>query len=53
MLLCHRHDWSIHEGGWQLVRAEHQRVLAIPPSHTHQSWTRAPDEVAAGSDALA
>ncbi|HVC41896.1 MAG TPA: hypothetical protein VND54_07965 [Candidatus Saccharimonadales bacterium] len=48
VLLCHRHDWSIHEGGWQLVRAEHQRVLAIPPSHTHQSWTRAPDEVASG-----
>src|SRR5487761_719902 len=22
VLLCHRHDWSIHEGGWQLVRAE-------------------------------
>jgi hypothetical protein len=34
-----------HEGGWQLVRAEHGRVLAIPPSHTYGSWTRAPDGV--------
>ena len=43
VLLCHRHHWSVHEGGWQLVRAEHGRVLAVPPSHTYQSWTRAPD----------
>jgi hypothetical protein len=45
-LLCHRHHWSVHEGGWQLVRAEHGRVLAIPPSHNYQSWTRAPDGAA-------
>jgi hypothetical protein len=43
VLLCHRHHWSVHEGGWQLVRAEHGRVLAIPPSHTYKSWIRAPD----------
>ncbi len=47
VLLCHRHHWSVHEGGWQLVRAEQGRVLAIPPSHTYQSWTRAPDGAAA------
>jgi hypothetical protein len=45
-LLCHRHHWSVHEGGWQLVRAEHGRVLAIPPSHNYQSWARAPDGAA-------
>ena len=20
--LCHRHDWSVHEGGWKVVRAK-------------------------------
>ncbi len=48
VLLCHRHHWSVHEGGWQLVRTEHRRVLAIPPSHAFPSRTRAPDGVAAG-----
>jgi Domain of unknown function (DUF222) len=48
VLLCYRHHWSVHEGGWQLVRTEPGRVLAIPPSHTYQSWTRAPDGVATG-----
>lgn len=43
VLLCHHHHWSVHEGGWQLVRAEGQGVLAIPPSQTHRSWARAPD----------
>jgi hypothetical protein len=47
VLLCHRHHWSVYEGGWQLVTAEDRRVLAIPPSHTFQSRTRAPDTVAA------
>ncbi len=46
VLWCQRRHWSVHEGGWQLVRAEHGRVLAVPPSHTYQSWTRAPDGVA-------
>jgi hypothetical protein len=47
VLLCHRHHWSVHEGGWQVVRTEAREVLAIPPSHTYRSWTRAPDGVAA------
>jgi hypothetical protein len=46
VLLCHRHHWKVHEGGWQLARADDGRVLAIPPSHTYQSWTRAPAELA-------
>jgi hypothetical protein len=47
VLLCHRHHWSVHEGGWQLVSTEGHRVLAIPPSHRYRSWTRAPDGVGA------
>jgi hypothetical protein len=38
----------IHEGGWQLARVERGRLLAIPPSHRHRSWIRAPDAAAAG-----
>ncbi len=32
VLLCYRHHWLIHEGGWQLARVERGRLLAIPPS---------------------
>src|ERR1700680_488952 len=31
VLLCYRHHWMVHEGGWQVVRTEHQQVLAISP----------------------
>jgi hypothetical protein len=31
VLLCHRHHWMAHEGGWQLVRTEEGEVLAVPP----------------------
>jgi hypothetical protein len=31
ILLCHRHHWMSHEGGWQLVRTEEGEVLAVPP----------------------
>jgi Domain of unknown function (DUF222) len=47
VLLCHRHHWLVHEGGWQVVRTDAREVLAIPPAHTYRSWTRAPDEAAA------
>jgi Domain of unknown function (DUF222) len=46
VLLCHRHHWMVHEGGWQVVRTEHRKVLAIPPAHPYRSWTRAPDGAA-------
>jgi hypothetical protein len=45
VLLCYRHHWMVHEGGWQLVRTDHQQVLAISPFQPHRSWTRAPDGV--------
>ncbi|TME55955.1 MAG: DUF222 domain-containing protein, partial [Chloroflexi bacterium] len=25
ILLCHRHHWLVHEGGWQLVRSDDGR----------------------------
>ncbi|MFZ0130372.1 MAG: HNH endonuclease signature motif containing protein, partial [Candidatus Dormiibacterota bacterium] len=46
VLLCHRHHWKAHEGGWQVVRSEEGRILTIPPSHAYRARTRAPDSVA-------
>jgi hypothetical protein len=43
VLLCYRHHWSIHEGGWQLARDEKGRMLAIAPTPIFRTWTRAPD----------
>ncbi len=48
VLLCYRHHWLIHEGGWQLARVECGRLLAIPPSQTHRSWIRGPDVAVGG-----
>jgi hypothetical protein len=45
VLLCHRHHWNVHEGGWQLVRGEERDVLAIPPTPAYRSWIRGPDRV--------
>lgn len=42
VLLCYRHHWMIHEGGWQLAREEAGPMLAILPSRTHRSWIRPP-----------
>lgn len=47
ILLCHRHHWMVHEGGWKLVRAKDDRLLAIPPSYHYSPPVRAPDETAA------
>jgi hypothetical protein len=45
VLLCLRHHWLAHEGGWQLLRDEDGRILAIPPTPTYRSWIRGPDRV--------
>ena len=42
ILLCHRHHWMVHEGGWKLARADDGRLLAIPPVYDYYS-ARAPD----------
>jgi hypothetical protein len=31
-LLCYRHHWMAHEGGWQVVRADDGRIITVPPS---------------------
>jgi hypothetical protein len=32
LLLCHRHHWMVHEGGWKLARSDDDRLPAIPPT---------------------
>ncbi len=46
ILVCHRHHWMAHEGGWQLVRTNEGRFMAIPP-RTFLPSARAPDRVLA------
>ena len=47
ILLCHRHHRLVHEGGWQVVRADDGRMLTIPPTITFGPPARAPDQTAA------
>jgi hypothetical protein len=47
VLLCLRHHWMVHEGGWQLARAGESRMCAIPPTYNYLSPARAPDTLAA------
>jgi hypothetical protein len=35
LLLCHRHHWMVHEGGWRLARSDDDRVLAVPPVYDY------------------
>ena len=42
ILMCHRHHWMVHEGGWKLARADDGRLLAIPPVYDYYH-VRAPD----------
>ena len=32
VLLCFRHHWMVHEGGWQLVKTDEGQLLTIPPT---------------------
>ena len=32
LLLCYRHHWMVHEGGWQVVRLDGDRIRAVPPT---------------------
>jgi hypothetical protein len=43
ILLCHRHHWMVHEGGWQIVRGEDGRMITIPPLVTFAHSSRGPD----------
>ena len=45
-LLCYRHHWKVHEGGWELVRTDEGTILTVPPRaprYLPQPWPRAPD----------
>ncbi|TME56107.1 MAG: DUF222 domain-containing protein [Chloroflexi bacterium] len=46
VLLCHRHNWMVHEGGWKLARSNDGRLLAIPPVYDYYR-VRAPDTIPA------
>ena len=34
ILLCGRHHWKVHEGGWQLVKTDDGRIVPIAPTIT-------------------
>jgi hypothetical protein len=42
-LLCYRHHWNVHEGGWQIVRSDDGLVTTIPPTVTFGPTSRGPD----------
>jgi hypothetical protein len=42
VLLCGRHHWKVHEGGWQLIRTDDGRVVPVAPTITFGE-PRAPD----------
>jgi len=43
ILLCYRHHLMVHEGEWQIVRADDGRMLTIPPITPYQRLARGPD----------
>ena len=44
VLLCHRHHWMVHEGGWQLVKTDDGQFLIVPPSFDfYRQLARGPD----------
>jgi hypothetical protein len=42
-LLCYRHHWKVHEGGWQLVRTDDGQHLTVPPTMAFGPPPRGPD----------
>jgi hypothetical protein len=40
ILLCHRHHWLVHEGGWQLIKTGDGRLMPVAPTVT---FARGPD----------
>lgn len=43
VLLCQRHHWMVHEGGWQLVKTDEGRLMSIAPTITFGASARGPD----------
>jgi hypothetical protein len=46
VLLCHRHHWMVHEGGWQIARDDSGRILTIPSATylNRHCYPRGPDK---------
>ncbi len=42
-LLCYRHHWMVHEGGWQIMRADDGRILTVPPTTEFLQLPGGPD----------
>jgi hypothetical protein len=34
VLLCQRHHWKVHEGGWQLIKTDKGRIVPVAPTVT-------------------
>jgi hypothetical protein len=43
VLLCHRHHWLVHEGGWELVRGDDGQMKSIAPIPVVRWQSREPD----------
>jgi hypothetical protein len=43
VLLCYRHHWMVHEGGWQILRGDDGGIVTIPPTVTFGPSSRGPD----------
>ena len=44
VLLCYRHHWQVHEGGWTILRSD-QGWVTIPPVNRVYAPVRGPDVV--------
>jgi hypothetical protein len=42
VLLCQRHHWMVHEGGWQIIKTDDGDLLPVAPMLTF-GQARAPD----------
>ncbi|HKB18592.1 MAG TPA: DUF222 domain-containing protein [Candidatus Dormibacteraeota bacterium] len=42
VLLCRRHHWMVHEGGWQLIKADDGHIITVGPTFTF-GLARGPD----------
>jgi hypothetical protein len=44
VLLCHRHHWLVHEGGWELARGDDGQIRSVAPIPVVRWQSRAPDD---------
>jgi hypothetical protein len=43
VLLCYRHHWMVHEGQWQLIKTDDEKILAVPPQlNLYEQLARGP-----------